>query len=85
MDGDLNKTVSAGNNNDNNWNLLDDPAILKEDEEEPGNGNILDFSDKEIKPNSNKLLNMGSSIHFLEKPAVSKVHYGTREVEEDDE
>jgi hypothetical protein len=58
VDGELNKTVSGGLEG-NGWNLLDDPALLRAEEEEAmGQSNILEFSENEIKGTSGKNLHI---------------------------
>ena len=69
-----------------NWNLLDDPNLLKEEEEEeeePHCSNILEFSEKEIKGNSAKQLGAAeSSIRPKAKPSSSACY---KIAEEDDD
>lgn len=86
VDGELNKTVSGGTEN-NNWNLLDDPTLLREDEEVLGHSHILDLSEKEIKKHSNKNLpNAESAIQPEYKPYTATTYaYNQQKVVDDDE
>lgn len=84
VDCELNKTVNNGGEG-NNWNLLDDPNILKEEENDVLGSNILDFHEKDANSNFRKHLPiMESSIRFAEK---SELHFGNHKhtVEEDDD
>ena len=87
MDGELNKTVSGGVGSETNgWNLLDDPALLREEEEQLGQSNILEFSDKEIKGTSGKNLKIAeSTIKPQGKPASTAAYHQHRVPDDDDD
>lgn len=89
VDGELNKTVSGGAEG-NGWNLLDDPALLREEEEEeeeqPGPSHFLELSEKELKGHSAKnLLSAQSSIKPQGKPISTATYQQQRPADDDDD
>lgn len=86
VDGELNKTVS-GSVEANGWNLLDDPALVRGEEEEAmGQSKILDFSEKEIKGSSGKNLMIAeSTIKPQSKPSSQATYQQHKVVDDDDD
>lgn len=72
VEGEGNRTLSGAADSDNNWNLLEDPAMLKE-EPSSNSFNLKDLNEPEPLGISNMKMPgiTESSIHFQDKAKLS--------------